>query len=501
MKTLTLCSFTLIAVLALHIKLIHAQTINGEIVLDTNNLHVIKVWGTASERAYAYGYLLAPQCSDMFTGYIKPLLAGSHYNEMRNIILSGEDIAFDSVFILEAMALIEGVKASTGNPDSLDYIDVLIGNSIEDLRAIVFSDKSFNCSSLMSWGDATTGTDLAGKAVVSHHMDLAFINFSLINNQVIVVNFPSETGMQDWLLVHLAGSLVPINGVNMHFGVFGQSMSDYNETVFHGKGYLPYGYGLRKSLEAEDYNNDMNHDVLDVKAALNDCSEGFANGEIIAVLAATQPNDSLTAMVCEVASNLPTHVYRHNNYPDSIPGDNLYTANSQIARNNAMHFCNRYNGIIDHIGDGTMIGQEENWNLAKDYSGLYTNIQFMQYAPEADLLRVAFRSSLTVPAYNNIPIVFSLNELFTPPMGVGIKHDSDKTTELKIFPNPASTGIDIETPMRGFLYISNLNGHQLLQKEVTEPAITIDVSGLRSGVYLVKVVGEKVVKMGKFVKK
>jgi hypothetical protein len=389
-----------------------AQEVNGVIVMSTPNLNVIKVWGTAQERAYAYGYLLGHGSAQVFNGYIKPIFIGNNYQAMRDIIIEGEDISIDSVYIYEAMSFIEGYRAASGNPDSLDYVDVLIGNSIESLIRLVNADNPAQCSSLMSWGEATAGTDLDGKSVISHHLDLPLSNVSLINNHVIVVNFPSEPYTQEWLLAHFAGSLVPIDGFNRYFGVFGQSMDDYNEAVYHGQGYLPHGYALRKALEASDYNSDQYYNIQDVKAALDDCTNGFAAAGITAGLAATQPFDSLTALICEFASNEPTHVYRYNSYPDSIPGDNLYTANYQIARNNAMHFCYRYNNIRDHIEDGTMIGLDENWELTKNYSNLSTNVQLKQYAPEADHFQIAIRTESGIPAYQNTPYVFSINDLF-----------------------------------------------------------------------------------------
>jgi photosystem II stability/assembly factor-like uncharacterized protein len=71
---------------------------------------------------------------------------------------------------------------------------------------------------------------------------------------------------------------------------------------------------------------------------------------------------------------------------------------------------------------------------------------------------------------------------------------------LKIFPNPTSTAITIETPSKGLLSILNLNGQELLQQEITQPVTTIDVSTLPSGIYVVKVVGEKGVRVEKFIK-
>jgi hypothetical protein len=178
------------------------------------------------------------------------------------------------------MSFINGYQDATGNPENIDYIDVLIGNSMEDLLWLILGDHPFQCSSLMSWGDATAGTDLDGKSVISHHLDLT-VNSTILKSHVIVVNFPSEPGLQKWLLVHLAGSLVPIDGLNQHFGVFGQAMDDYLEPVHHGLGYLPYGYASRKAIEYEDYNNDGMHNVLDVRSAFSDCSQGFGNAGLL----------------------------------------------------------------------------------------------------------------------------------------------------------------------------------------------------------------------------
>ncbi len=45
-----------------------------------------------------------------------------------------------------------------------------------------------------------------------------------------------------------------------------------------------------------------------------------------------------------------------------------------------------------------------------------------------------------------------------------------------------------------------LSNWDRLQQEITEPTTTIDVSTLPNGIYLVKLVGEKEVKTGKFIK-
>jgi hypothetical protein len=71
---------------------------------------------------------------------------------------------------------------------------------------------------------------------------------------------------------------------------------------------------------------------------------------------------------------------------------------------------------------------------------------------------------------------------------------------LTIYPNPTQGKCTFETTAKGHLSILNLNGQQLLQQEVTELTTTIDVSTLPSGIYVVKLIGEKEGQVGEFIK-
>lgn len=72
--------------------------------------------------------------------------------------------------------------------------------------------------------------------------------------------------------------------------------------------------------------------------------------------------------------------------------------------------------------------------------------------------------------------------------------------EISIYPNPASTHITIEIPYQGQLSVLNLQGQELIIHQIEEQKTRIDISTLPSGVYLVKVTGEKGVQVVKFVK-
>lgn len=413
MKKMFLTTF----LISLFPVLLSAQSVNGIIYSDTAGILVVKIWGTHQERGYALGYLTGDRITDVILNYVKPEF-GPFYTLARNTILQGNDLSIPTDYNDEAQAIIDGMDAAGFNTGNLDKTDILVGNTFLDITNLLSLNMGMNCSALMSWNDATAGTDLNGTSVVTRHLDWEYSTV-LNRNHIVTVHFPSEAGEHKWLLTGFSGMMSVLSGFNPDFSAFQNMMDDYPTPGLHNKQYMPIWFALRKALEAEDYNGDGNRDVMDVRSALQDCPNGFADGFIISALARSHPVDSLVALVAELAATNPTHTFRSSSYPDSIPGDNLYTANYQIARNNLMHFCSRYNGIRNHIGNGTMISTDTSWNLMRDWSHLPNNIQFMQYAPEVDLFRLSVRTGTSLP-YQIEPVTFSINDLFdNPATGTG----------------------------------------------------------------------------------
>jgi photosystem II stability/assembly factor-like uncharacterized protein len=83
---------------------------------------------------------------------------------------------------------------------------------------------------------------------------------------------------------------------------------------------------------------------------------------------------------------------------------------------------------------------------------------------------------------------------------VGLSEHHQTENALAVYPNPASTNINIETTFKGDLSILNLNGQQLLEQKITVPLTTIDVSKLLNGIYLLMAVDENGVQVGKIIK-
>jgi photosystem II stability/assembly factor-like uncharacterized protein len=76
-------------------------------------------------------------------------------------------------------------------------------------------------------------------------------------------------------------------------------------------------------------------------------------------------------------------------------------------------------------------------------------------------------------------------------------------TSFTIYPNPANNEITTETgstPAVSQLSIMNMNGQQLITRQITSPKTQIEISNLPSGVYFVRLTNDKTVKVGKFVK-
>jgi len=87
--------------------------------------------------------------------------------------------------------------------------------------------------------------------------------------------------------------------------------------------------------------------------------------------------------------------------------------------------------------------------------------------------------------------------------GNGINDPTDRAVPLQIFPNPASTGVTIESAESargGLLTISNLSGKLILTRQITGLKSQLDISTLPAGVYFVRLTSEKTVKVEKFIK-
>jgi hypothetical protein len=74
---------------------------------------------------------------------------------------------------------------------------------------------------------------------------------------------------------------------------------------------------------------------------------------------------------------------------------------------------------------------------------------------------------------------------------------------ISVYPNPATDKITIETSgetQESYLAIVNIDGQEVLTRQITQPKTQIDISNLPSGVYFVRLLNEKTVEVGKIIK-
>jgi len=83
---------------------------------------------------------------------------------------------------------------------------------------------------------------------------------------------------------------------------------------------------------------------------------------------------------------------------------------------------------------------------------------------------------------------------------VGVAQSSDKSTNISIYPNPATDNITIESPQQAVIEISNIQGQLIKTYTSSENKTNVNVSLLPSGVYVVKVKTEKGIAVMKFIK-
>jgi hypothetical protein len=84
-------------------------------------------------------------------------------------------------------------------------------------------------------------------------------------------------------------------------------------------------------------------------------------------------------------------------------------------------------------------------------------------------------------------------------VGIKVKQES----RFSLYPNPATDKITVETSgtsTASYLAILNIEGQELITRQITEPKTQLDISNLPGGVYFVRLTNDKTVEVGKIIK-
>jgi len=481
------------------------KDINGIIVSDTSNFRIIKVWGNHYERGYALGYLDGDRMLNLYKNYIIPALSQQGVDTLKKYIQEEKHFVIQQKYHIEAEGMVEGIIDAGHSAEDLNKYDILAANTFFDFIGFISKEKnsSFGCSSLMNWGDATLGTDLNGASVISRHVDWT-PNIHLINSSSVVAHIPQEEDEQAWIMIGFAGQMSALSGINSSsLAVFHHSLSDFYGTALKNKVYEPVWFTTRNALEVMDYNSDNVTNTNDLRDAVAQNISGYANGSILCAVSNTDITfDSLTAIVIESACFEPYHTYRYNDFDDLIPGDNLYAANSSVKRNDMHNYEPRYMNIVNNIGDGTLIDDDINWTLMKEYSNSSShNIQFMQYIPNRNILNISV-ADIDHYAYQKEPVSIYIDTLFVIP---AVNKVEDKESEIfRIFPNPVlknkKVNIEIDGMDCNSVQIIDVQGKFIEEMNVSEFKNKIQLNlDLERGVYFIRFCNKNNLKLKKLI--
>ena len=490
----------IISIVLFIVKISFPQQIHGEVLADTGKLMVARVWGTHYERGVAYAYLCKNKIMSVWNNYIVPSY-GILLPYAESLVGNPAKFNVKQKYIDEAQGMIHGLSMAGVDTTSFSYLDIFVVNFATDLQGLTLFKglESQHCSSLMDWGDATTGTDLDGRSVITHHLD-GYTDTAITHNQVMVVHLPSETDEQPWLLTGTAGQMVASQSVN-NSGISAFLDTEESFTSVSGIAYEPVTLAIRNGIELKDFNNDGCCNINDVRGALDANTQGYADGFIVCALGpSTAGNDSLIALVAELAPLQPEITFRYNNYSDTIPGDNLYAANSFIKRNNVHSYCSRYLNVSNEListFNGQNIGTPDNWNIMKDFSHQSTNLQTIQVIPEKRKLKISVRD--VDIACNYTPVEYNFDDLFQV---TGINEMEMNDNFISVYPNPVSDQLTINlknTDGPFYFEIADIRG-QILYSLATGISANIDMSAFSSGIYLIRVISEKSMSLQKILK-
>ena len=489
-KSLLICVLLII----ISITFLSAQQPQGYIEYKEDKM-IIRVWGTHYERGYAQGYLLCDEIVDVFTTYFLAYLFGNNasiYNATRSVFEAS--FVVDDKYITEGMGVLDGIVAGGQSlycsvlGRDLDITDLMMSNSLIDYS----DDKGLLggndlCSSLTSWGTSTDNSpELSGESIITRFLDWT-PHTTLLNNQLILVSFPSEPDEQKWIsftFAGLFGCLSTINeaGVGSFLNVGNIDSYDPTDT------FNPIFLSIRNGIETADYDSNGQCNPMDVVKAVSDDVQ--RTGSIINVIASTEKDSFSLVIECNNMKGVAVRTKEDNTV---IVGDNL-AATNHFRKLYSPVYCYRYDHIADSLLINTQINPLRSWNLLSGAAGISTNIQMIQYVPWSGKILWSARTG-SVPAYQLAPTSFTTNELFdyvsvNPPIP-----DQEYALFInEIYPYPAKEFVNVSYYSKKAKEVScavyDVKGrivtYQKLLAHAGKNEFMLHFSDISSGIYFMK---------------
>ncbi|MBC8385802.1 MAG: T9SS type A sorting domain-containing protein [Candidatus Cloacimonetes bacterium] len=425
-------------------SILSAQTVNGD-TLVVDHKKILRVWGTHEERGYAYGFLMGEEIREVAEDYIIGFVFYNNsflYENFRSYVADHFEI--EEKYHLETEAIVAGIEdsgvdiySSVLNRD-LDAFDILCANCIVDMSGMnMFAPGvEFGCSSLSSWGQSTLADpDLSGALVITRNMDWT-TNQTLLNNHLMIINFPAEENEVPWISFTFSGMIGALSAVNQNGIAAFMNMGNI-DTSGYEENLHPIFLSIRNGIEMNDYDDNQVNDQSDVYQAIEDCLH--LSGSII------HCTNAESGIVVE-CNNMMGTVLRDESDNSVIPQNNLAATNHFRSLYDPA-YCYRYNNISDSLNTDQDISVERSWDLLSGAAGVTSNLHTIQYAPSLNLIKWS-TAKPGHPAYTLPPTIFDTEELFAP-VSLDETEISIQEHIMRTYPNPFQSEVTISFNLSG----------------------------------------------------
>ena len=185
-------------------------------------LPVLHLWGTATQRGYAHGYLVGPQIIDFFEFYLLEDVwrTPQHYQSVFVPFLE-KNLAPPQALLDECDAVIRGMKEAGTNMfvrflgRDFTRTDLLAVNAYIERRAAFPVPAPSSCTQFAFWGDQTLESELKGGLIAARNMDgECDIRKVTVSHFLLFAVDPAEAGKKRWVSAMWPGFVGTISGIN-----------------------------------------------------------------------------------------------------------------------------------------------------------------------------------------------------------------------------------------------------------------------------------------------
>jgi uncharacterized protein (DUF2141 family) len=217
-------------------------------------LPVLQLRGTAEERGFAHGYLVAKQILDFFEFYIVEDNWGSAKNYQDTFVPFLENrFKYPEEFLRECDAVVKGMRAS-GVDMRIDVLgrdfnrtDLLAINAYIEKRA-AFAEpdpRPSSCTQVAFWGARTKGGGLIAARNMDGECDIRKVT---VSHFLVFAVDPDEPGRRRWVSTMWPGFVGTISGVNEE-GLYGMENAGAAGPGPVPEGLVPCSWTMRAVLE------------------------------------------------------------------------------------------------------------------------------------------------------------------------------------------------------------------------------------------------------------